>query len=111
MDFIEAQDLDALSDEPQEIRDAVMTALMTLFFNEIFHFKLLQSDPNLANYQFKTDTKEIVLLDFGATREVPENISQQYQTLLKSAADHDKVLMRQAAYNIGLIDDLSLIHI
>lgn len=105
MDFIEAHNLDALTDEPQEVRDAVITALMTLFFNEVFHFKLLQSDPNLANYQFKPDTKEIVLLDFGATREVPETISQQYQTLLKSAADNDKALMQQAAYNIGLIDD------
>lgn len=75
MDFIEAQDLDALLNEPQDVRDAVMTALMTLFFNEIFHFKLLQSDPNLANYQFKPDTKEIVLLDFGATRDVPDAIS------------------------------------
>ena len=105
MDFIEAQDLDALLNEPQDVRDAVMTALMTLFFNEIFHFKLLQSDPNLANYQFKPDTKEIVLLDFGATRDVPDAISAQYQTLLNSAAANDRAMMQQAAFRIGLIDE------
>ena len=105
MDFIEAHDLDALLNEPQEVRDAVMTALMTLFFNEIFHFKLLQSDPNLANYRFKPDTKEIVLLDFGATREVPDAISAQYQALLKSAAANDRAMMQQAAFSIGLIDE------
>ena len=105
MDFIEAQDLDALLNEPQDVRDAVMTALMTLFFNEIFHFKLLQSDPNLANYQFKPDTKEIVLLDFGATRDVPDAISAQYQALLNSAAANDKAMMQQAAFRIGLIDE------
>lgn len=105
MDFIEAHDLDALLNEPQEVRDAVMTALMTLFFNEIFHFKLLQSDPNLANYRFKPDTKEIVLLDFGATREVPDAISAQYQGLLKSAAANDRAMMQQAAFSIGLIDE------
>ncbi|WP_334038574.1 ABC1 kinase family protein [Alteromonas macleodii] len=105
MDFIEAQDLDALLNEPQDVRDAVMTALMTLFFNEIFQFKLLQSDPNLANYQFKPDTKEIVLLDFGATRDVPDAISAQYQALLNSAAGNDRAMMQQAAFRIGLIDE------
>lgn len=105
MDFIEAQDLDALINEPQDVRDAVMTALMNLFFNEIFHFKLLQSDPNLANYQFNPDTKEIVLLDFGATRDVPDAISAQYQALLNSAAANDKAMMQQAAFRIGLIDE------
>ncbi|MCG7644673.1 AarF/ABC1/UbiB kinase family protein [Alteromonas sp. Cnat3-28] len=105
MDFIEAQDLDALLNEPQDVRDAVMTALMTLFFNEIFHFKLLQSDPNLANYQFKPDAKEIVLLDFGATRDVPDAISAQYQSLLNSAAANDRAMMQQAAFRIGLIDE------
>lgn len=105
MDFIEAQDLDALLNEPQDVRDAVMTALMTLFFNEIFHFKLLQSDPNLANYQFKPDTKEIVLLDFGATRDVPDAISAQYQALLNSAAANDRAMMQQAAFRIGLINE------
>ncbi|WP_334019472.1 ABC1 kinase family protein [Alteromonas sp. S015] len=105
MDFIEAQSLDALLDQSQEVRDAVMTALMTLFFNEIFHFKLLQSDPNLANYQFKPETKEIVLLDFGATREVPNTISAQYQALLNSAATNNKTMMQQAAFSIGLVDE------
>lgn len=105
MDFIEAQNLDVLLDEPQEVRDAVMSALMALFFNEVFNFKLLQSDPNLANYKFKPDTKEIVLLDFGATREIPDTIATQYQALLNSAATRDKEMMQQAALKIGLIDE------
>ena len=105
MDFIESQKLEVLEQESQETRNAVMTALMTLFFHEIFNFKLLQSDPNLANYRFKPDTKEVVLLDFGATREVPDSISTAYQSLLNSAAQSDKTAMQQAALSIGLIDD------
>ncbi|PRO67399.1 ABC1 kinase family protein [Alteromonas gracilis] len=105
MDFIESQKLEVLEQESQETRNDVMTALMTLFFHEIFNFKLLQSDPNLANYRFKPDTKEVVLLDFGATREVPDSISTAYQSLLNSAAQRDKTAMQQAALSIGLIDD------
>ncbi|WP_394222184.1 ABC1 kinase family protein [Alteromonas gracilis] len=105
MDFIESKDLDVLLDEPQAVRNSAMTALMTLFFNEVFQFQLLQSDPNLANYRFKPDTKEIVLLDFGATRDIPDDIAKQYKALLNSAANEDKFQMQQAALAIGLIDD------
>ncbi len=54
---------------------------------------------------FKPDTKEIVLLDFGATRDVPDAISVQYQALLNSAAANDRAMMQQAAFRIGLIDE------
>lgn len=104
MDFIEAQSLDALLSEPQDVRNAMMTALMTLFFNEIFNFRLLQSDPNLGNYKYQKDHQKIVLLDFGATREVPQHIAHSYQTLLKSIKANDRNTMQATAYDIGLID-------
>lgn len=105
MDFIEADSLDTLLNEPQETRDRIMTSLMTLFFKEVFEFTLIQSDPNLANYKYKVDTKQLVLLDFGATREVPKHLSEQYKALLNSAASNDKNGMLTAALAIGLIDE------
>ena len=105
MDFIEADSLDTLLNEPQETRDRIMTSLMTLFFKEVFEFTLIQSDPNLANYKYKVDTKQLVLLDFGATREVPKYLSEQYKALLNSAASNDKEGMLTAALAIGLIDE------
>jgi predicted unusual protein kinase regulating ubiquinone biosynthesis (AarF/ABC1/UbiB family) len=105
MDFIEADSLDTLLSEPQETRDRIMTSLMTLFFKEVFEFTLIQSDPNLANYKYKVDTKQLVLLDFGATREVPKYLSEQYKALLNSAASNDKEGMLAAALAIGLIDE------
>ena len=105
MDFIEADSLDTLLNEPQETRDRIMTSLMTLFFKEVFEFTLIQSDPNLANYKYKVDTKQLVLLDFGATREVPMHLSEQYKALLNSAASNDKEGMLAAALAIGLIDE------
>ncbi|GMM67516.1 AarF/ABC1/UbiB kinase family protein [Alteromonas sp. MTD1] len=105
MDFIEADSLDTLLNEPQETRDRIMTSLMTLFFKEVFEFTLIQSDPNLANYKYKADTKQLVLLDFGATREVPKHLSEQYKALLNSAASNDKEGMLAAALAIGLVDE------
>ena len=104
MDFIEAEDLDVLLKEPQSIRNRVMRELFTLFLNEVFTFKLLQSDPNLANYKYQTITQKLVLLDFGATREVPDAIAEQYRQLLISAVNFDHQAMKQAALKIGLIN-------
>lgn len=103
MDFVKGEAADALLSQPQEMRDQAMTQLMALFFQEIFEFKLLQSDPNLANYLFDTQTQRWVLLDFGATRDIPDNIAQGYQQLLKSAALNNADMMREAALDIGLI--------
>ena len=103
MDFIDASNIDTLCDAPQAIRDKLMTSLMALFFNEVFQFRLLQSDPNLANYKYNADTQKVALLDFGATREIPKDISTHYRELLNSAAANSIEDMRQAAFNIGLI--------
>ena len=103
MDFVNAAPLDVLQQEDQQTRDIAMTALMTLFFKEVFDFRLLQSDPNLANYQFDTKTKQWVLLDFGATREIPEAIAEAYRKLLISAAHNDTSAMLKAALSIGLV--------
>ncbi len=103
MDFTNGVSIDALIDAPQETRNTLMTALMTLFFDELFAFKLLQSDPNLANYLYQPDTAKIVLLDFGATRVIPDEIAQGYQALLIAAYHNDHEAMKSAALAIGLI--------
>jgi len=105
MDYIEAKPLDVLLEQPHAVRDTAMTQLMRLFFSEIFGFKLLQSDPNLANYRFNIETKQWVLLDFGATRTVPDAISSGYNALLVSAAHQDSEAMLQAAQKIGLLTE------
>jgi len=104
MDFINASPLDRVRTEPQHVRDQLMSSLFVLFFKEVFAFTLLQSDPNLANYRYKEDTQQWVLLDFGATREVPSHIASGYQALLQSAATANREQMRNAALDIGLLD-------
>jgi hypothetical protein len=38
----------------------------------LFEFRMMQTDPNFANYRWRPETGQIVLLDFGATREIGE---------------------------------------
>jgi len=103
MSFESGEDIQQVLGLSQAQRNHIMSALMRLFFKEVFDFKLIQSDPNLANYRFHPQSGKVILLDFGATREIPGYIAEGYQQLLKAAATQDNTMMEQAALSIGLL--------
>ena len=78
------------------MRDRICTRLIGLLFEEIFSFGLVQSDPNFANYRYDPSADQIVLLDFGATRCVPDTVAANYRTLFRAAVTgeglHDPAL-------------------
>lgn len=90
---------------PQAERDRIGHALMELVLRELFEFGFMQSDPNLANYRFDAATDKIVLLDFGAARDVSPQISHFYRQMLSAGLTGDKNLLRSALGAFGLIDD------
>lgn len=105
MSFVDGIAIEQLTDTrfSQAIRDQVMSELFRLFFKELFEFKLVQTDPNFANYQYNPESGQIVLLDFGATREYEEHFVTHYQQLMNAAIINDQKSLEQAALNIGLM--------
>lgn len=103
MSFVDGIPIEQLANESQQKRDWVMSHLMRLFFKELFDFQLVQTDPNFANYQYDHDTQQIVLLDFGATRSYTLQMAEGYRQLMQGAIQHDKIKIRQAILEIGLI--------
>ena len=75
MDFVEGEPLDALATAPQARRNAVGALLERLLFRELFEFRVMQTDPNFANYLYQPKSGRVVLLDFGATRASPPTSS------------------------------------
>jgi predicted unusual protein kinase regulating ubiquinone biosynthesis (AarF/ABC1/UbiB family) len=102
MTFLDGMPIESLISAAQETRDHVASHLLRLFFKELFDFQLMQTDPNFANYQYDPDSQQIVLLDFGATRELPDTLVQGYLNLLLGAYHQDKDKVAQAALQIGL---------
>jgi predicted unusual protein kinase regulating ubiquinone biosynthesis (AarF/ABC1/UbiB family) len=49
---------------PPEVRDRAMTALIDLCLRELFEFRMMQTDPNFANYRWRPETGQIVLAGF-----------------------------------------------
>jgi len=82
MSFEEGVGIEELENETPERRDAVMERLMRLVAREIFDFGVMQTDPNFANFRFRKETGEIILLDFGACRPVDPDVSNGYRKML-----------------------------
>lgn len=88
---------------PPEERNAVGKRLLALLLAELFEFRFMQTDPNPGNYMFDPETQEVVLLDFGAARVVPEAVSQIYKRALVGVALGERAIVHEAFTELGVI--------
>ena len=78
--------------------------LLALTLAEIFSLKLTQSDPNFANFLYDPTQQKIHLLDFGATRDIPEQTSHTFLQLAKAMQEGSAPDIERCLLNLGLID-------
>ncbi len=105
MSFVEGTAIENLGDAPQDERNRVMTALIRLVLRELFEFGLMQTDPNFANFRYQRDTGKLVLLDFGATRDVTPATAVGYRGLLTAGLNGDRDAVRVAAVAAGFLGE------
>ena len=108
MSFEEGRPIEALADEPQVLRDSVFSSFIELVGRELFDFGFMQTDPNFANYRFRADTGQVVLLDFGAARKVDPAVASHYRRLLQAGLDEDRERVREEAVAVGFISPQAL---
>lgn len=101
MQFVEGHAIEGAENLPQTTRDEIATALIDLVLKELFEFGLMQTDPNFANYRYNPDTGKIILLDFGATRHLAPEISQNCRALMRAGQREDRDMMREMSLKIG----------
>ena len=101
MDFVEGEPLDVLQGAPQARRDAVGRLLERLVFRELFEFRVMQTDPNFANYLYQPSTGRIVLLDFGATQRFVASFVANYARITRSVIEGDREAVAREAICIG----------
>lgn len=82
MSFEDGVSIEELGNEPPERRDEVFARLIRLVARELFDFGVMQTDPNFANFRYRRETGEIILLDFGACRPVDPLVSNGYRKML-----------------------------
>ena len=105
MSWVEGVAVESLDKAPQAVRDRIASRLISLFFRELFVFRLIQTDPNFANYRYVPEHDRVVLLDFGATRVYPLDTVEAYRDLMQAAVRGDRSAMTAAARAIGYFDE------
>lgn len=109
MDFVPGQSIETLADAPQDTRDTAMTALIQLVLRELFDFGMMQTDPNFANYRWQAESAggkgRLVLLDFGAARDVPPETAASYRRLIEAGLAHDRDRIREIAVETGFLGE------
>ena len=103
MSYIESVPIDAMMTAPQKTRDRIAALLIELLLRELFVFGLMQTDPNFANYRFNTKTKRLVLLDFGASRDISNTMAASYRKLMRAILSGKEEASFKAATDMGFI--------
>ena len=104
MDYIDSVPIDDVAAAEPSVRDAVMARMITLVLREVFEFRLMQTDPNFANYRFVPSTGQVVLLDFGASREVTEGLSDGFRRLLQAGLAGERASARAGMIETGFFN-------
>ncbi|MEM9474174.1 MAG: AarF/ABC1/UbiB kinase family protein [Pseudomonadota bacterium] len=101
MGFVAGVPVEEMTSAAQATRDRIGAQLIDLSLRELFAFGVMQTDPNFANFFYDTEAETLVLLDFGATREVPAEIAAQYRRVMQAGMAGDRAALEQAAEEIG----------
>lgn len=104
MSFIESEPIEWLITRPQDERNRIAERLIRLTLQEIFDFGVIQTDPNFANFRYQPASGRLVLLDFGATRSIPAELTAKLRELLAAALARDKARQRNAMLAIGYFE-------
>ncbi|KAM0247013.1 hypothetical protein ACHAQJ_010013 [Trichoderma viride] len=103
MDFLDGIGVTRVTSFTQEQRDWIGTQILRLCLREITEFKFMQTDPNWTNFLYNAATNKLELLDFGASREYPEEFISQYVRLLESASRTDREGVKTFSEGLGYL--------
>jgi len=103
MSFEDGVSIEELGQEPPERRDEVFARLIRLVARELFDFGVMQTDPNFANFRYRRETGEIVLLDFGACRPVDPAVANGYRNMLEAGLKGNAQQVLDATIEAGFM--------
>jgi len=89
----------------QSRRNNLARAMLEIFFKEVFEWGIMQTDPNFGNYrvQFrneKDDIDKLVLLDFGAVRELSKDFTAALRKTILAAHKQDRQELIEGAIEL-----------
>lgn len=105
MSHASGEPLERLEQADSRTRQRWVSHLFDLFFEELFSFGSVQTDPNYANYLYDDARQQITLLDFGAVRDYESDMIDGYRSLFMAAMQSDRDALLEAARRIGYFSE------
>lgn len=102
-EFMHGVGVTKLKSLSQEQRDWIGTQILRLCLREIVEFKFMQTDPNWTNFLYNAKAQKIELLDFGASRDYPEEFVGPYVNILIGASKGDHTAIRDGSIELGYL--------
>ncbi|KAI4490926.1 hypothetical protein M0802_010600 [Mischocyttarus mexicanus] len=93
-ELVDGIPVDKCDEMDLETREYICKLIMRLCLMELFVFRYMQTDPNWSNFFYNPESKQLVLLDFGACRSYEKAFMDKYIEVINAASlgDRDKVL-------------------
>ncbi|XP_026673340.1 atypical kinase COQ8B, mitochondrial isoform X3 [Ceratina calcarata] len=102
-EMIEGIPVDKCTDMDLETREHICKLIMSLCLKELFVFRYMQTDPNWSNFFYNTNTKQLVLLDFGACREYDKQFMDKYIEVIYAASEGDRNKILDLSREMGFL--------
>ncbi|CAK5271871.1 unnamed protein product [Mycena citricolor] len=93
----------ALAKLGQQDRDDIAARVIELCLKELFEFRMMQTDPNWSNFLWNPKSRQVELVDFGATREYSKEFMDDWLRLLQAAAQEDRSACIEFSLRLGYL--------
>lgn len=103
MEYMDGIGVTKVQNFTQGQKDWIGTQILRLCLREIAEFRFMQTDPNWTNFLYNAKTNKLELLDFGASREYPEEFISRYTHLLLAASKSEKDTVRRLSVELGYL--------
>ena len=102
-EFLHGTAVTKMKDLTQDDRNWVGTQILRLCLRELMEWRFMQTDPNWTNFLYNRDSKKLELLDFGASREFPNEFVEPYVKLLIAASKGDRQSCKDLSVELGYL--------
>jgi predicted unusual protein kinase regulating ubiquinone biosynthesis (AarF/ABC1/UbiB family) len=94
---------------PLHRRNRLGEAFLNLYMRELLEFGFCQTDPHLGNYRIRIDKNgendKLILLDYGAVRDVPLDFLRSYHSVMLGALDQQADLILRGGRGLKLLEE------
>ncbi|XP_033207641.1 atypical kinase COQ8B, mitochondrial [Belonocnema kinseyi] len=102
-ELVEGIPVDKCVEMDLQTREHICRMIMELCLKELFVFRYMQTDPNWSNFFYDTETKKLILLDFGACRSYEKSFMDKYIEVINGASEGDREKVLTLSRDMGFL--------